>query len=109
MRNRSLRVPFLGDPLTISRAHMQTVRLYPKPPDCLRSNHACWHEVCRTARLIRISLANFELFPPHNRTGEWLANEQKEPRFRGLERPVALAFVQADTLVGRMREAFNGH
>jgi hypothetical protein len=86
---------------------MQTVRLYPKPPDCLRSNHASLqlHEVCWTAKLNRISLVNFELFPPHNRTG----NEQNEPGFRGLEPPVALAFVQADSLEDRMREAFNGH
>jgi hypothetical protein len=88
---------------------MQTVRLYPKPPDFLRSNNAFWPEVCRTARAIRISLVNFELFPPYNCTGEWLANEQKEQAFRGLERPAALAFVQADSLVDRMREAFNGH
>jgi hypothetical protein len=90
---------------------MQTVRLYPKPPDCLRSNHAPshLHEVCLTARLIGISLLNFELFPPHNRTGEWLANEQKEPGLRDLQKPLALAFVQADSLEDRMREAFNGH
>jgi hypothetical protein len=90
---------------------MQTVRLYPKPPDCLRLNHAslALHEVCWTARLNRISLVNFELFPPQNPTGEWLANEQNEPGFRGLVTPVALAFVQADSLGDRMREAFNGH
>lgn len=90
---------------------MQTVRLYPKPPDCLRSNHASLHlhEVCWTAKLNRISLVNFEMFPPHNRTGGWLANEQNGPDFRGLEKPVALAFVQANSLEDRMREACNGH
>jgi hypothetical protein len=90
---------------------MQTVRVYPKPPDCLRSNHASLHlhNVCWMAKLNRNSLVNFEVFPPHNRTGEWLANEQKEPGLRGLQKPVALAFVQADGLEDRMREAFNGH
>jgi hypothetical protein len=89
---------------------MQTVRLYPKPPDCLRSNHASLHlyEVCWTPKFNRVLLVNFELFPPHNRTGEWLANEQNEPGFRGLEPPMALAFVQADSLEDRMRETFNG-
>jgi hypothetical protein len=90
---------------------MRTVRVYPKPPGCLRSNHASLHlhNVCWMAKLNRISLVNFEVFPPHNRTGEWLANEQKEPGLRGLQKPVALAFVQADGLEDRMREAFNGH
>lgn len=90
---------------------MQTVRLYPKPPDCLRSNHAFLpvDEACLAAKLSRISLVNFEFFPPHNGTGEWLAAQKKEPGFRGWERPFALAFVQADSLVGRMRETFNGH